>query len=130
MPGFNSTAIGAALAAFVVSMGWYIVFAKQRRELSDAAAVATRRPPPLKIAGELIRNILLAGALAYVLAHTSVTGAAGTMWLGLILWIGFPVVLLTGSAMWEDAPWKLATIHAGDWLVKLLVMIVIVDRWR
>jgi hypothetical protein len=131
MPGINPTAIGAAaLAAFVVCTVWYIVFAKHRRELSEAAAGATRRPPPLKIAGELIRNILLAGALAYVLVHTGVTGAAGTMRLGLILWIGFPVVLLTGSAMWEDVPWKLAAIHAGDWLVKLLVMIVIVDLWR
>ena len=30
----------------------------------------------------------------------------------------------------ERAPWKLAAIHAGDWLVKLLVVTVIVSVWR
>jgi hypothetical protein len=27
-------------------------------------------------------------------------------------------------------PWKLTTIHAGDWLVKLVVVAVIVGVWR
>jgi hypothetical protein len=27
-------------------------------------------------------------------------------------------------------PWKLAAIHAGDWLVKLVVVTVIVSLWR
>ena len=131
MPRMKLAAVGAAaLAAFVFSTVWYIVFAKPRRELSDAAAVTTGRPQPLKIAGELIRNILLAYVLAYLLAETGVTVVGGTMRLGLILWIGFPVVLLTGSVMWEDVPWRLAAIHAGDWLAKLLVMILIVDLLR
>jgi hypothetical protein len=30
----------------------------------------------------------------------------------------------------ENTPWKLAAIHAGDWLVKLLVVAVIVSVWR
>jgi len=29
----------------------------------------------------------------------------------------------------ENAPWKLAAIHAGDWLVKLLLVAVIVTAW-
>jgi hypothetical protein len=29
-----------------------------------------------------------------------------------------------------DTPWKLAAIHAGDWLVKLLVVAVIVSVWQ
>jgi len=72
----------------------------------------------LKIAGELMRNIFLAYVLAYLLAENGVTVVGGTTRLSLSLWIGFPVVLLTGSVMWEDVPWKLAAIHAGDWLCK------------
>jgi hypothetical protein len=34
----------------------------------------------------------------------------------------FPFVLLTGSIMWEDVPWKLAAIHAGDLLVQIVLM--------
>jgi hypothetical protein len=31
--------------------------------------------------------------------------------------------------MWEKVPPKLAAIHAGDWLLKLLVIAVIVSVW-
>jgi hypothetical protein len=33
-----------------------------------------------------------------------------------------------GSLLWEEVPLRLATIHAGDWLVKLLVIATIVTR--
>ncbi len=45
------------------------------------------------------------------------------------LWIGFPVILLTGSVLWENVLWKVAAIHAGDWLVKMLVIPIIVSAW-
>ena len=89
-----------------------------------------KRPQPLKIAGELIRSFLLAYVLAYLLVHTGVAGLTGAVRLGLVLWIGFPFVLLTGSIMWEGVPWKLAAIHAGDWLVKTLLMTAILGVWR
>jgi len=31
----------------------------------------------------------------------------------MFLWIGFPVIILTGSVLWENIPWKLAAIHAA-----------------
>jgi hypothetical protein len=131
MTGINLLAVGVAvLAAFVMSTVWYIVFAKQRRKLSGAAAADMKRPQPLKIAGELIRSFLLAYVLAYLLVHTGVAGLTGAVRLGLVLWIGFPFVLLTGSIMWEGVPWKLAAIHAGDWFVKTLLMTAILGVWR
>ena len=30
----------------------------------------------------------------------------------------------------ENTPFKLATIHAGDWLVKLAVVAMIVSVWQ
>jgi uncharacterized protein DUF1761 len=67
------------------------------------------------------------GGLASLLEVTDWTGA---LLLGLSLWIGFPVVLLAGSVIHEDVPPKLAAIHAGDWLLKLLVLSVILSVWR
>jgi len=32
--------------------------------------------------------------------------------------------------IWESTPWRLAAVHAGDWLVKLLVIGVIVSVWQ
>jgi hypothetical protein len=131
MFGINLVAvIVAVLAAFVMSTVWYIVFAKQRLKLSGAAAASMNRPQPLKMFGELIRTFLLACVLAYLAVHTGVASLAGTVRLGLVLWIGFPFVLLTGSIMWEDVPWKLAAIHAGDWLVNMVLMTAILGAWR
>jgi hypothetical protein len=39
-------------------------------------------------------------------------------------------VRLTGSIMWEDVPWTLATIHAGDWLVKMVLITAILGAWH
>ena len=50
--------------------------------------------------------------------------------LGAVLWIGFPLVLWTGPIVHERTPVKLAVIHAGDWLVKLLVIGLIVSTWQ
>ena len=54
-------------------------------------------------------------------------GAAGLL-LGLVLWIGFPLVLWIGAVIHEATPVGLAAVHAGDWLVKLLLVGAIVER--
>lgn len=54
----------------------------------------------------------------------------GGLLLGLALWIGFPLVLWTGAIIWESTSAKLAALHAGDWLAKLLVVAVIVGVWQ
>jgi hypothetical protein len=59
-----------------------------------------------------------------------ITGWISAVKLGLWLWIGFPFMILVGSVLWDKVPWKLAAIHAGDWLVKLLVMAIILGVWR
>jgi Protein of unknown function (DUF1761) len=120
----------AAIAAFVLSTIWYIGFAKQRAELSAAPMAEVRKPQPVKMVLEIARNIILAYILAYLVTRLGISTWPAAMTFALLLWIGFPVLLLTGSVMWENVPWKLAAIHGGDWLLKLLAVIVILSRWR
>lgn len=54
------------------------------------------------------------------------TGLAATALLAAGLWLAFPVVLLTGSVFHEHVPAGLAALHAGDWLIKLVVVLGIV----
>lgn len=132
MPEVNYLAIAVAVvAAFIVSNAWYIVFGEQYAELSAAArAAAGARPPLGKILVELARSLVVAAVLAGFAAGLGVTTWAGALGLGLVTWIGFPVVLLAGSVQWENVPWRLAAIHAGDWLVKLLLISCLVSLWR
>jgi hypothetical protein len=132
MPEVNYLAIAVAVAAaFVASTVWYIAFGKQYAEVSEAArAAAGTRMPPWKIAVELARSLVLSVVVAGLVSGLGITTLTGALGLGLATWIGFPVVLLTGSVQWENVPWRLAAIHAGDWLVKLLLICVIVGLWR
>ena len=73
MLGINFLAVVvAAIAAFVASSAWYIVFGKELAKVSAAFA----------------------------------------------------------EGMQKRQPWKMAAIHAGDWLVKLVLIAVIVGVWR
>ncbi len=115
-------------------MLWYILFAKQRRESSRQETTSSpddmRRPRPGKMLIELVRNLVLALVLAYLVLNLSITNLSGALFFGMVAWVGFPLILLTGSVLWENVPWKVAAIHAGDWLVKLLLMTAILGAWR
>lgn len=120
----------AAVAVWIVSTGYYIGFTKQMAALHPAyAEAAAVRPPPWKIVVELIRNLVVATVVGWIAQRLDITEWAGGVALALTLWVGFPIVLWTGAVIWEKVPPRLAAIHAGDWLLKLLVIAVIVSVW-
>ena len=120
---------GATVAAFVFSSVWYVVFGKLRSKLSSVAAAGSR-PPIWMIPAELVRTVVLASVLSGLATHLRITDGAGAVQLASALWIGFPFILLSGSVLYENVPWKLAAIHAGDWLGKLLIISIVVSVWR
>jgi Protein of unknown function (DUF1761) len=120
--------VAAAVAAFLASGGWYAVFGDQLK--APTTGVEVSRPPALQAAVELLRNVVVAAVVAGLVARLELDNWTGAVPLGLALWIAFPVILLAGSVFHENVPWRLAAIHAGDWLVKLLVIAVIVGLWR
>ena len=119
----------AAHAAFVASSVWYVAFAKELTKFSPALA-AMSNPPLGNVLIEFVRSLIIAYVLARFAAGLGIADWKGAMGLGVWMWVGFPVVLLAGSIMWEKVPWQLAAIHAGDWLVKLVLIAVIVGAWR
>ena len=124
----------AAVAAFVFSSVWYIVFGEERmkqlRSGTNATVAVEENIPPWKLLGEFVRSLVVGAVLAYLIVQLDVADWMDAIRLGFLVWIGLPAVLLAGSVMWENVPWKLAAIHAGDWLVKLLLMAAILGVWR
>jgi len=130
MPDVNALAIlAAAIVVFLVGFSYYAVLGEQLAEVSDAAA-AGEQPPPWKMAVEFLRGLILAAVIAGLAAEAEIDEWPGGLLLGLALWVGFPFVLWTGAVIHENTAPKLAAIHAGDWLVKLLVVAVIVSVWQ
>ena len=125
----------AAVSVFVLGWLWYspLLFYKpwmRLRGKDPVAAIAGAKMPGGKLLIELARCLLLAYVIARFMALLGVSSGMGAVHFGLFLWIGFPVILLTGSVLWENIPWKVAAIHGGDWLVKMLVIPIIVSVWH
>ena len=117
----------ATIAAFVVSAVWYMIFGKILMELRgiDPARAANQSMSIWIILGEFLRTLVLTYVLAYFVSVLEINTWKHALMLCVIMWIGFPVILLSGSVIHENVHWKLATIHAGDWFVKLLTIILI-----
>lgn len=115
----------AALCAFAASSLWYSPVLCGRQFLALSAGAASARPEPLKIAAELLRNLLLASAICWLIARQRVSSLRSLLALAGVLWVGFPLILLSGSVLWQNVPPELALIHSGDWLIKILLMTLI-----
>lgn len=105
---------------------WLVLGAVYYGVLGDRVAASgaslTERPAWQVPLVELARGLVVSVVLAALVAATDVTSAAGGLALGAGLWVGFPLVLWTGAMFHDGEPWSLAALHAGDWLVKLLVL--------
>src|SRR5438093_12270871 len=110
----------AALAVFVLGWLWYspLLFFKpwmRLRGMHPVAAMAGAKMPAGKLLIELARCVVLAYVIARVVALRGVSSWMGALHFGLVLWLGFPVLLLTGSVVWEHGPWQVDALHPADW---------------
>ena len=87
------------------------------------------RPTAQVVPFELGKNLVIAAVTAGLVANMDLTGWTDGALLGLALWIAFPVVVLASSVFHENVPVKLAALHAGDWLAKLLIIAITVAVW-
>jgi hypothetical protein len=105
----------AAVAAFVAGGAYYSVVPLEGGDM-----------PPWKLAVELLRCVILAAVVAGLATQGDVDTWTAGLILGLVLWVGFPLVLWVGAVIHENTPIRLAVIHGGDWLLKLLLVGTIV----
>jgi hypothetical protein len=128
----NYAAIAAAtVVAFIEGSLYYspLMFGPLWMRLSgmDPSGV---KVAPWAVVAEIARDFVLTYVVARLVVRLTDADWKSATGLGLWLWIGFPLMLLSGSVMWQGVSWKIAAIHAGDWLVKLLLITAIVGVWR
>ena len=112
----------ATAGAFVLSSVYYSLLTPvERRRLGDRA-IDRGRPAPWQVGAELLRTAGVAVVFSWLAERADLLALPGALILAVVVWIGFPVVLLTGSVTWEKVPPVTAALHAGDWLLKLLLI--------
>ncbi len=121
----------AVVVSFVASSFYYVLLAKQWAESSKAGAEAAGRKRPEASKGliQLGRTLIITLVIAYFVSQLHIEHVGAALRLALILWVGFPVMLLSGSVMWEKTPLKQAVLHAGDSLLTLVLVSVILTLW-
>lgn len=133
MSDLNLLAVAvAAIVSFVASAVWYMIFgnAMARQQLQWRGAEPPAGPEPLKLLGFFGSQLVLAVVVAYLCSRADVSSWPGALGLGLVLWIGFCATQQASSMLGEQVPVKLAAIHAGDWLMHLLIISTVVGLWR
>jgi hypothetical protein len=115
------------LVAFALSAVWYGAFAEVVARFSKGSV---GQPAAWMFAVAPLREILSAAVLAFLIDHVRPRAWKGDLWLGFVLWLGFYFVQLTGAVIFENLPLPLGAVHAGDWLIKLLVMTSALSAWQ
>src|SRR5258708_35397748 len=110
----------SAVAVFVLGWLWYspLLFFKpwmRLRGMDPDAAMAGAKMPGGKLVVELVRCLVLTYIIARFVALLGVASLFGAVHFGLFVWVGFPGILLTGSALWQTPPGKVAAVPSGEW---------------
>jgi hypothetical protein len=116
----------SAVAAFIASNVYYALVSPLEQKVLGDAVLDRGRPTAWKIVAELLRTMLVAAVFAWVAGQAGRLSLPAALPLALVLWTGFPVALLAGSVSWERVAPVTAAMHAGDWLLKLLLIAAVV----
>ena len=77
----------------------------------------------------VLNSFLMAFVLANVIAWAGVTGIAGGLLTGLLMWVGFTGFTFAVNHAFEDRSLQLWAINSGTFLAGLLVMGAILAVW-
>lgn len=118
----------AAGMAFAASLLWYspLAFGDIWMQHRDAAAVSA---PSWTMLVAPLRELIVAVVLAHLMARLSITKWWNAASLGFALWLAFHAVQMAGAVIWDNMPLALGAVHAGDWLMKMLLMPTVLALW-
>jgi hypothetical protein len=120
----------ATAAIFIVGWLWYspLLFLKpwmRLRGLDPAVAMGGKMPMG-RVGVELVRCFIVSYLVAHLVVNNELHHVTSAIHSGIFYWVTFPVMVFVGQVTWENVNWKVAAINAGDWLVKLILIPVIV----
>ncbi len=77
-----------------------------------------------------LRELIASYVLAFLILRLGIVHWISAVKLILMLWFAFHVVGMAGAIFWDHMAWQLGAVHAGDWLMKMLFMAVVLTAWH
>jgi hypothetical protein len=117
------------IIAFMLSLIWYspFVFGKIWMEYRNTPAQSA---PSWTMIFAPLREITASYIIAIVITRLTITDWKKAVELILLLWLAFHAVGMAGAIIWDNMPWQLGLVHAGDWLMKMIFMAVVLSLWH
>ena len=126
-----SAVLAIAVVTFLIGAVWNSIFGSILLEARGGAGASVPAGLPVgQMAAEAIRVLVIATVAAIVLRLADVTDVWAALKLGLLIWLGFQAALLSGAMIWEGMALRVYAIHAGDALLKMVAICVILGLWR
>jgi hypothetical protein len=119
----------AAIAAFAFSLIWYSPFVFGSVWVDAKGGEATAMPV-WKFVVAPLRELITAWLLAWLIGRLGIAHWKDAASLGLMLWLAFYVVQLSGAVIFDGMPVALGAVHAGDWFGKMLLIALVLSTWR
>lgn len=132
MPPMNMVGVlGAAAAKVVIAAVWYspLLFVKSTVKLSGISEAKMRQGMAKSIVIDAIGCFLTSFVLVHAIYYAGAQALPMALGCGFVNWLGFVAVSQMGMVLFEKRSFKLFAIHAGFWLVSLLVMSAILTTW-
>jgi hypothetical protein len=125
----NYLAVGvAAVAAFLLGWGWYMLFGKVWKEaLGRQEGDCKPTPVPFIFAG--LGSLLMAWMLAGLMGHLANVTVRGGLITAFFVWAGFVLTTTVVNQQFHGTKPVATMIDAGHWLAALLVMGAIIGAF-
>lgn len=128
--------LAATAVSMVIGSIWYskLVFGKVWMKMEGVDEKKARQNAGKAIAGMLLLSLLIAYVLAHIIYlsnyfYATASGysffTSGVM-TGFWVWLGFVFPITASNSLFAQKPWKLTVINAGNWLVTLLAMGIVI----
>lgn len=121
--------IVTGFVAFILSGIWYspMVFGPIWMTYRTAAPPDF---PEWTMAFAPLRELIASYVIALLITKLALTTPRSAVHLMLLLWLAFHAVGMAGAILWDHMAWQLGAVHAGDWLMKMLFMALVLSAWH
>ncbi len=77
-----------------------------------------------------LRELIASYVLALLITRLQLLQWKNAGKLIVLLWLAFHAVGMAGAILWDNMAWQLGAVHAGDWLMKMVFMAVVLSIWH